>query len=87
VSNIKGVGGGVFELKIAFGPGYRVYFGKRGATVVILLGGGTKAAKTATSRRLTRAGTTSKRGRAHRRRGRRKNRRWPARRSRDGPAM
>lgn len=41
-SNVKGVGGGVFEYRIDFGPGYRVYFGKDGETVVILLGGGTK---------------------------------------------
>jgi putative addiction module killer protein len=41
-SNVKGVGGGVFEYRIDFGPGYRVYLGKDGETVVILLGGGTK---------------------------------------------
>lgn len=41
-SNVKGVGSGVFELKIDFGPGYRVYFGKDGQELVILLGGGTK---------------------------------------------
>jgi putative addiction module killer protein len=41
-SNVKGVGAGVLELKIDFGPGYRVYFGKDGDEVVILLGGGTK---------------------------------------------
>jgi putative addiction module killer protein len=41
-SNVKGVGGGVFEYRIDFGPGYRVYFGKDGDTVVILLGGSTK---------------------------------------------
>ena len=41
-SNVKGVGSGVFELRIFFGPGYRVYFGKAGDRVVILLGGGTK---------------------------------------------
>jgi putative addiction module killer protein len=29
-SNVKGVGSGVFEYKIDFGPGYRVYFGKEG---------------------------------------------------------
>lgn len=41
-SHVKGVGSGVFELKIDFGPGYRVYFGKDGAEIVILLGGGSK---------------------------------------------
>ena len=41
-SNVKGVGGGVFERKIDAGPGYRIYFGKDGAQLVILLGGSTK---------------------------------------------
>jgi len=41
-SNVKGVGSGVFEYRIDFGPSYRVYFGKDGETLVILLGGGTK---------------------------------------------
>jgi putative addiction module killer protein len=41
-SATKGVGAGVFELRMDFGPGYRVYFGKDGEQLVILLGGGTK---------------------------------------------
>jgi putative addiction module killer protein len=41
-SNVKGVGSGVFEYRIDFGPGYRVYFGKDGYDLVMLLGGGTK---------------------------------------------
>lgn len=41
-SNAKGVGSGVFEFRVDFGPGYRVYFGKDGERLVILLGGGTK---------------------------------------------
>ncbi len=42
LSNSKGVGAGVHECRIEFGPGYRVYFGKEGDRFVILLGGGTK---------------------------------------------
>src|ERR1700682_5200897 len=41
-SKVKGVGSGVFEYKIDFGPGYRIYFGKDGESLVILIGGGTK---------------------------------------------
>jgi putative addiction module killer protein len=42
LSNVKGVGGGVLEYRIDWGPGYRVYLGRDGATLVILLAGGTK---------------------------------------------
>ena len=42
LSNAKGVGGGVQEYRIDFGPGYRIYFGRDGETLVILLAGGTK---------------------------------------------
>jgi putative addiction module killer protein len=42
LSKVKGVGAGVFEYKIAAGPGYRIYFGKDGECIVILIGGGTK---------------------------------------------
>jgi putative addiction module killer protein len=40
-SNVKSIGEGVAELKINRGPGYRIYFGWDGKTLVILLGGGT----------------------------------------------
>jgi putative addiction module killer protein len=42
ISNVEGVGEGVLEYKIDFGAGYRIYFGKDGVELVILLGGGTK---------------------------------------------
>jgi DNA-binding phage protein len=42
LSNVKSVGEGVLEYRIDFGPGYRIYFGRDGETIVILLIGGTK---------------------------------------------
>ena len=42
LSNVKTVGSGVLEYRIDFGPGYRVYFGREGDRLVILLAGGTK---------------------------------------------
>ena len=41
-SNVKSVGSGVSELKIDFGPGFRVYIGRDGERLILLLGGGTK---------------------------------------------
>lgn len=38
---------GVSELKMDFGPGYRVYFGRDGKTIIILLGGGSKRRQSA----------------------------------------
>ena len=41
-SNVKGVGAGVSERKVDFGPGYRIYFGQDGDSLIVLLGGSTK---------------------------------------------
>ena len=42
LSNVRGVGSGVLECRIHVSPGYRVYFGRDGDTLIVLLGGGTK---------------------------------------------
>jgi len=47
----KSVGGGVSEMRIDYGPGYRVYYAARGAALVILLCGGDKRTQDADIRR------------------------------------
>jgi putative addiction module killer protein len=42
ISNLKGLGGGVSELKINFGAGYRVYLARKGDALIILISGGSK---------------------------------------------
>jgi putative addiction module killer protein len=43
MGDYRSLGGGVYEFKIDYGPGYRVYFGQIGATIVLLLCGGDKS--------------------------------------------
>jgi putative addiction module killer protein len=50
--DVKPVGSGVSEMRIDYGPGYRVYFVRRGNTVVVLLCGGDKGSQ---DRDITRA--------------------------------
>ncbi len=40
--NIRSLGDGIFEIKVDFGPGYRVYFGQIGNVMILLLLGGDK---------------------------------------------
>jgi putative addiction module killer protein len=57
LGDVKPVGEGVSELRIDYGPGYRVYFTRRGGTVVIVLAGGdkrTQASDIRTALRLAR---------------------------------
>ena len=51
----KSVGQGVSERRINYGPGYRIYFGRDGDTLIVLVGGGTKARQ---SRDITKAQQT-----------------------------
>ena len=43
----RNVGGGVWEARVMFGPGYRIYFGKDGPQLVLLLLGGDKSTQSA----------------------------------------
>jgi len=42
LSGAKSVGAGVAEIRLDFGPGFRIYFGRDGESLVVLLGGGSK---------------------------------------------
>jgi putative addiction module killer protein len=47
MGNAKSLGGGVYEMKIDYGPGYRLYYCQRGTDVIILLCAGDKSTQQA----------------------------------------
>jgi putative addiction module killer protein len=47
----KAVGEGVFEMRVDVGPGYRLYFARRGDVIILMLGGGDKSTQKADIRR------------------------------------
>lgn len=51
LGDAKGVGDGVFEARFDFGPGYQLYFGRDGKTIIVLLCGGDKATQSKDIRR------------------------------------
>ena len=68
-SKAKGVGAGVYECRINFGPLYRVYFGKDGERILVLLGGEQNNASRTTSGSQSNGGRTTNRGRGKRKKG------------------
>lgn len=58
VGDTKHVGAGVSELRIDYGPGYRIYFARRGEQVVLLLTGGDKSRQQADIARAHRLAAT-----------------------------
>lgn len=61
----KDVGDGVWEARLDFGPGYRVYFGRRGRDLVLLLTGGDKKSQSKDLRRAREMWRDYRKGQMH----------------------
>lgn len=61
----KSVGGGVWEARVMFGPGYRIYFGRDGAQLVLLLLGGDKSTQSANVARAQEFWKAYQKGKPH----------------------
>ncbi len=46
LGDFRALGSGLFELRLHFGPGYRIYYGRMGDEIVVLLAGGDKSSQT-----------------------------------------
>jgi putative addiction module killer protein len=58
LGDVKPVGGGVYEMREHFGPGWRMYYARRGEVVVLMVGGGVKSTQAADiARAVNRAAT------------------------------
>lgn len=58
LGDTKPVGGGVFEMREHFGPGWRMYYMQRGAVVIVMLGGGDKSTQAADMQEAMRLAST-----------------------------
>ena len=58
LGDVKPVGGGVYEMREHFGPGWRMYYARRGEVVVLMLGGGVKSTQAADIARAVKIAAT-----------------------------
>jgi putative addiction module killer protein len=57
LGDVKSVGDGIFEMREYFGPGWRMYYVKRGDTLIVMLGGGDKSSQVADIAKAKQLGT------------------------------